>query len=428
MIVILKQNPNPDQLESLISWLKEKGVTIHRSVGETNTILGLVGDTSRLDIDLIAALDIVEDVKRVQEPYKKCNRKFHPEDSVIPVGNTHVGGGNLTMIAGPCAVESEEQIEPMSAWKWRQTYELAMQTQLAPILYDGVEDCEGQFYMQLPADLKLRWGEEAARAARHYDQSSGQLAQLMELLGTMQLRPVITEPWAVMPLHRHPEHHIVEGATIFFPYETQGRKADEWARASGSNCDDTHRHLLRYKWQSLQVEHRHRLLTLNNRLTNSTLQGIVEQERLEGGTAYVTISNRRMETTNATLTMLVALLNIVRTSLDEGLRLWQLVDLGVLLRRQGDRMDFVKLQEWIERLRFTRMSQLVATALTGLLGFAGDEVPFVPASKIGGDVDDLADTLLRPRQRSTRYFRYNPGEGIASVVASITHRLGNVKE
>ena len=110
MIVILKHNPNRDQLDSLISWLQEKGVTIHTSIGEANTILGLVGDTSKLDIDLIAALDIVQDVKRVQEPYKNANRKFHPEDTVIPVGNTRIGGGTLTIMAGPCSVESEEQV------------------------------------------------------------------------------------------------------------------------------------------------------------------------------------------------------------------------------------------------------------------------------------------------------------------------------
>ena len=110
MIVVLKQNPNREQLESLIAWLQEKGIIIHTSIGEAHTILGLVGDTSQLDIDLIAALDIVEDVKRVQEPYKNANRKFHPEDTVVKVGNTQIGGGNLTLMAGPCSVESEEQV------------------------------------------------------------------------------------------------------------------------------------------------------------------------------------------------------------------------------------------------------------------------------------------------------------------------------
>ena len=110
MIVLLKQNPDKAQLDSLISWLESKGVEIHPTVGATQTILGLVGDTSHLDIDLISALDIVEAVRRVQEPYKNANRKFHPQDTVIKVGNTQIGGGNLTVIAGPCSVESEEQI------------------------------------------------------------------------------------------------------------------------------------------------------------------------------------------------------------------------------------------------------------------------------------------------------------------------------
>ena len=110
MIVILKPNPNPDQLESLKNWLLGKGIQIHTSLGTSQMILGLVGDTSTLDIDLISALDIVEDVKRVQEPYKNANRKFHPEDTIVPVGNTQIGGGTLTIMAGPCSVESESQI------------------------------------------------------------------------------------------------------------------------------------------------------------------------------------------------------------------------------------------------------------------------------------------------------------------------------
>ncbi len=110
MIVILKENPNQAQVNSLMTWLQSKGIEIHTSVGEHQTVMGLVGDTSKLDMDLLLALDIVEDVKRIQEPYKNANRKFHPEDTVIEVGNTKIGGGNLTLIAGPCSVENEEQI------------------------------------------------------------------------------------------------------------------------------------------------------------------------------------------------------------------------------------------------------------------------------------------------------------------------------
>ena len=110
MIVVLKENPNQGQLDSLIAWLEEKHIEVNKSVGKTHTILGLVGDTAAIDPDLISALGIVEDVKRVQEPYKHANRKFHPEPTVIQVGDIRIGGGSLTLMAGPCSVESEAQI------------------------------------------------------------------------------------------------------------------------------------------------------------------------------------------------------------------------------------------------------------------------------------------------------------------------------
>jgi len=110
MIVILKKNPNEKQLENLLDWLKSQNLSVHPSQGATHTLLGLVGDTSTVDIDLLRALDIVEDVKRVQEPYKNANRKFHEEDSVITAGGVSIGGGAFQVIAGPCSIESEEQI------------------------------------------------------------------------------------------------------------------------------------------------------------------------------------------------------------------------------------------------------------------------------------------------------------------------------
>lgn len=110
MIIILQDDPNPKQVDNLRLWLKSMGLEIHESHGENTTIFGLVGDTSTVDIDLIHALDIVKDVKRIQEPYKNANRKFHPRDTVVDVGGALLGGGHFQLIAGPCSVESAGQI------------------------------------------------------------------------------------------------------------------------------------------------------------------------------------------------------------------------------------------------------------------------------------------------------------------------------
>lgn len=111
MIVVLKDNPDQKQLDNLVAWLKSMGLDIHFSKGQSATIMGLIGDTASVDIDLINALDIVETVKRVQEPYKNVNRKFHPADTVVEItDDIKIGGGNFQVIAGPCSVESEEQV------------------------------------------------------------------------------------------------------------------------------------------------------------------------------------------------------------------------------------------------------------------------------------------------------------------------------
>ena len=110
MIVVLKHGVAKENQEQLIEWLKNLGLTIHVSEGTYQVVLGLVGDTSKVDKDLVASLDIVDSVKQVSEPFKCCNRKFHPEDTVVQVGDVKIGGGNFCMIAGPCSVENEEQI------------------------------------------------------------------------------------------------------------------------------------------------------------------------------------------------------------------------------------------------------------------------------------------------------------------------------
>ena len=110
MIVVLKHNVPEEKRNQLINWLKAQGLDVHPSLGEYQTVLGLVGDTSRLDMSLLESLEIVDSVKRVTDPFKCCNRKFHPDDTVVSVGDAKFGGGHFAMIAGPCSVESEEQI------------------------------------------------------------------------------------------------------------------------------------------------------------------------------------------------------------------------------------------------------------------------------------------------------------------------------
>ncbi len=114
MIISLKSNAPKEKTDELLKTLHESGITVHKSVGTNYTLWGLVGDTSVVDIERLRALNFIDSVTRIQEPFKKANRRMHPEDTVIEVGDVKIGGGALTLIAGPCSVESKEQVTELA--------------------------------------------------------------------------------------------------------------------------------------------------------------------------------------------------------------------------------------------------------------------------------------------------------------------------
>ena len=110
MIIVVKKQHDEKQFDNLIKWIKGQGVDVDVSKGSHSTVIGLIGDTSKIDIDLVRSLDMVDDVKRIQEPYKCANRKFHPDDTIVDICGNKFGGENFQFIAGPCSIESEKQI------------------------------------------------------------------------------------------------------------------------------------------------------------------------------------------------------------------------------------------------------------------------------------------------------------------------------
>ncbi|MGF6376684.1 3-deoxy-7-phosphoheptulonate synthase [Clostridiales Family XIII bacterium PM5-7] len=114
MIATLKPETTEEQRQQLITWFKEQGVMVHEYVGEYQTVLGIIGDVSDIDVEMLELLDIVEKVAPISEPFKSANRKFHPEDSVIDVLGAKCGGGHFAVMAGPCSVETPEQIREVA--------------------------------------------------------------------------------------------------------------------------------------------------------------------------------------------------------------------------------------------------------------------------------------------------------------------------
>ena len=110
MVAVLKQGATDEQIRNLTVWLESRGLRVHLSKGEFHTVLGLIGNTADIDTELLESLEMIESVKRISEPFKSANRKFHPDDSIIEIGGLKLGGPHFQMMAGPCSVESPEQI------------------------------------------------------------------------------------------------------------------------------------------------------------------------------------------------------------------------------------------------------------------------------------------------------------------------------
>lgn len=360
------------------------------------------------------------------------------------------------------AFGDEVEIEPLSAWKWKRLYQLSIVHHVSALVFDGICRCQDQFFLQLPEGLYEAWRKATLEAEEENRHIASETAALFSTLGTLQLRPILLKGQSMSTLYDQPYHRMPGDIDIFFPFDTQGQKADQWALDYGEEVEIIDKRQLTYHWNGVKVEHHHRMQRLTNKLLEHLLQGIVEQEMRETQAAYVTIDHARIETVPPTLSLLLILLRIARYVLSDGISLKQIVDLGIFLRKQGDRADYVKLQQWLQRLKMERMARLAGAMLTGLLGFADDEIPFVEGvtGSEGATKSDLSlimkeiASLGQPHRsewnfqqadsifvhttnttamfwqvrHSARYFRYCPSESLTSLLYTFAHSLSHVEE
>ena len=350
---------------------------------------------------------------------------------------------------------SEEEIEPMSAWKWNQVYAYALSHHVAALLWDGVERCSSQFFMQLPDTLRQVWSESTRQTEEAFRRQTAVTAELTDIYGRMHVRPILVQGAALAHLYETPAHRLPETISVFLPFDTQGAKADEWARGNASITADADR-VFTFEWKEEKVENRHRLLNLTNQLHQHTLKHIVEQSIRQEQATYTQINGVRIETLSPTLSMLLLLLQIAKAMLNEGICLKNVVDMGVFLRRQGDRVDFVTLQEWTSKLGLQRVANLTGSLLIVLLNFGEDELPFVTVQKKqdakqsetvlhncrNASVEDwyfkqgtdvfvhTANTsaMIEHLRHSMRYFGYYPSESITNFFSVFAHSLSHIEE
>ncbi len=159
MIAIVKDSATPEQLSHFVRWIEDRGFKTNVSKGENETIVGIIGDTTQIDPFLLESMDIIDQVRRVSEPFKKANRKFHPEDTVVDCGHgVLVGSGNFQVIAGPCSVEGKGLIDIARAVKRAGATMLrggAYKPRTSPYSYQGMGEKGLDILLEASAELDM---------------------------------------------------------------------------------------------------------------------------------------------------------------------------------------------------------------------------------------------------------------------------------
>ena len=355
------------------------------------------------------------------------------------------------------AFHHDEKVEPMSAWKWKQLLLLAKSHHVAALVWDGIERCRDQFFMSLNDELCRQWQQTVKEIEDANRQQTVTAISLLQQLNEQHFRPILFGGVALTGIYFIEAHRQVENAIeVFFPFPTQGKKADDWARQQAGKTFSSSRHTVRYEFQGQRVEHRHRLAHLSNQMLNHTLQGYIEAELLESHATYVSYEGHRIETVTPTLQLLRLLVLQAKAVLGGSLRLAMLVDLGVLLRQVGDQVDFVKLQDWIDGLHLQRMATALGALLVELLDFTTDELPFIqsldsvstgvilskqllkgydsPSTPMRRNIlspyfASKPPTLDAPKHhRSVRLLSYYPSEGIPNLLSSFVRSIARIEE
>jgi 3-deoxy-7-phosphoheptulonate synthase len=159
MIAIVKNTATPDQLDHFIRWIHSRGYSTYVSTGEAETIVGIIGDTTQIDPFLLESMDIIERVQRVTEPFKKANRKFHPEDTIVDCGHgVLIGGGHFQVMAGPCSVEGANLIQIAREVKAAGATMLrggAYKPRTSPYAYQGMGERGLDLLLEASAELDM---------------------------------------------------------------------------------------------------------------------------------------------------------------------------------------------------------------------------------------------------------------------------------
>lgn len=350
----------------------------------------------------------------------------------------------------------DEPLEPMSEWKWDRLCQLALMHGVGALVADGIKAYSDDFFLQLSDRQKDNWHRITEETEERNKETDMCLAELFDTFNHAHLRPILLKGQGFASLYDRPDHRSGGDIDIYFPYKPQAEKADAWAIEHGTEKDESDRNMLKYFRHDIKIEHHKQMMYLTNTLLNRRLQKIIDSEIRCCDSAYRIINGTKIEIVPHTLSLLIIIVRMARYIMNEGISLKQLIDFGMFLRKEGDKVDFVKLQKWIGKLQLQHMALLEGALLVKLMKFDEDELPFInfkndtDTTTITDDIFDMngshtvdwfftqgkhvfvttsnSNAMLWHIRHTAKFFKYYPAEIFTNFFASFARSLSRIEE
>lgn len=368
----------------------------------------------------------------------------------------HVIERNFLRLLRSGTFGGQDPLEPLSPWKWKRLYQIALMHGVGALVYDGIRNYKDDFFLQLDSKQREQWEKTANDTERNNQEANIAIADLFNELNHQQVRPILLKGQSFAQLYPIPGHRTCGDIDIYFPYPAQADKADLWAKNHCASIENCSNGTVSYQFRHFKIKHRRQLQKLTNPILNKRLQQIISQETRCCDSCYTCINGIKVECIPHTVNLLVMLVRITRYILNEGISLKQIIDLGMFLRKEGDKVDYVKLQMWLTQLHMQSMAQMIGSLLVIFFLFSKDEIPFMSTGKRidvsavtaevfrisgnhsyewyftqGKDIfvrSSNSSAMFWQMRHSTRYFRYYPSEMTTNFLTTFAQSLSHIEE
>ncbi|NPD91446.1 nucleotidyltransferase family protein [Xylanibacter muris] len=303
------------------------------------------------------------------------------------------------------------KIEPMSEWKWNCLYGISVAHGVSALVYDGIWKRKNEFFINFSDCLRSKWEKHVSDIEQHNIHATATVAALVDEMNKEQFRPILLKGIPFASIYDNPLHRQSSDTDIYFPYMPQAKKAAVWAKNKGMNIDESTKHSLKYIYDGILIDHKKYMQRLTNPMLNRKLQQIINSEIRCCDSAYVRLNGVKTEVPPPTLNLLLMLVRTARYILSNGASLKQIADLGMFLRKVGDKVDYVKLDKWISSLSLGQMASLEGHLLIELLMFTEDEIPFIHHKK-DNSIDNMLDNILLMRGTQSVDWHFSQGKNI----------------